>query len=1178
MHRPNSAANSYSFLSSNPPDIRHDNQYNQFQQLSFPNYDASISIPFPQNSLSHVSRPQSLSPRPPPSQNLYQRPPRFQIMAQLTPQRSYPRTLPQDFLDDPAFSTDPRANPYFTMTSAEQIFPVNSSALNFQHPSFTPDPHIRQGSTREHPVATQRFSLPSQSPRLPPRFAASGPPPPQPATPRPLVHNDAHKPFSQPLPPRFRNAAALNSSSQSLRSQTSFLQPSNSSHTVWTPSLTPSSLSSGSSSSSPAPYTPPNTNPSTPSPPVNTPSSSRTPPVPPVSVVCPIAPATHAVRRKPPPPVDKMVSASTAAPPQYTPVAERPVLITSISAPEVRPPPIPVNTPSRPATVPVPSISPTHGSAHSTDGAEPIVSPSGPPPQRQRSRKSSIVAPPKDLDKIDELDETDPLGFAWHTQGPYDAIKKSTENADGGSDESISVKSVKSLVRSLSEKERKKSQRKSPPSDEPSGSFGVEPGQIFPGFTSYNIPAPNQQPRYPHAHIRRQNSSQKLQPGGPRPPKSRSPSIEQIAIGSTTKSSHSQSQSEQEKSIPGGSEHRQPHDTIVEHEHAREPSQLVTTRSTSSLNRSSRSDLETTSAASRNNSSHPDPPTIIAPLSDAGQLQSQMTSTLPMHEPSRPGQLPHRRTPSGQIHQHRQNRTVIAAPQASQQGHDQPIPLQPESIAVQRPEASGNTPYVDSQSITSQSQGTMPPPSTPVALAAGTSGVGRTHAQAEQPQSQLRPNPAYQEPGLDDKAQPERHPGIRHEQYNEKTTQPEVPSRSDRGPLPQSHSRDPVALTSLNTDVSPTELAYSLPSPLQNPHEDVPRHHHSILRRDTSLQRQQSSAHYNLSRNDSWSQRVRFDDDVSDVATIGSHYPRSAYNVPLQQRPPPLNGPTSAPVQQQAPRTPPPPPYDSQNLPPVQSGKFSPYQRPPRPQSPPGLVVLHPPPQTPPPESQPSRPDIQLPPRSNQQTQQHLKPYQPHYLPKRLVMPTPLQPLQPLPPQPTASYGSSGSSSESLGYSAGYHMDRQPSRPYNNNPSNQYTYPGEQHPHRPQINTHPVVISSSSLSSSSSTSKRAQDIPISHGRNLLRKKVAAKDKEGSQAPGHDMFVEPLKQQQQMMSGRMGYTPSNSTAAMFASRVVVGDLVSDEYGPIGGIGLKPYEMSTLPPPVKEKSGKKLSKRR
>ena len=58
---------------------------------------------------------------------------------------------------------------------------------------------------------------------------------------------------------------------------------------------------------------------------------------------------------------------------------------------------------------------------------------------KTRSRKPSVATPPKDLDKIDELDETDPLGVAWHMPGPYDAIPKlaktlqqETSNAEGG--------------------------------------------------------------------------------------------------------------------------------------------------------------------------------------------------------------------------------------------------------------------------------------------------------------------------------------------------------------------------------------------------------------------------------------------------------------------------------------------------------------------------------------------------------------------------------------------------------------------------------------------------------------------------------------------------------------------------------------------------------------------------
>lgn len=43
---------------------------------------------------------------------------------------------------------------------------------------------------------------------------------------------------------------------------------------------------------------------------------------------------------------------------------------------------------------------------------------------KTRSRKHSAATPPGNLDKIDELDETDPLGLGWHNSGPYDVIPK----------------------------------------------------------------------------------------------------------------------------------------------------------------------------------------------------------------------------------------------------------------------------------------------------------------------------------------------------------------------------------------------------------------------------------------------------------------------------------------------------------------------------------------------------------------------------------------------------------------------------------------------------------------------------------------------------------------------------------------------------------------------------------
>lgn len=44
--------------------------------------------------------------------------------------RSTARHPPPPMLDDPAFSSDPRANPHFAMTIGEQIIPLNSPAAN----------------------------------------------------------------------------------------------------------------------------------------------------------------------------------------------------------------------------------------------------------------------------------------------------------------------------------------------------------------------------------------------------------------------------------------------------------------------------------------------------------------------------------------------------------------------------------------------------------------------------------------------------------------------------------------------------------------------------------------------------------------------------------------------------------------------------------------------------------------------------------------------------------------------------------------------------------------------------------------------------------------------------------------------------------------------------------------
>lgn len=109
---------------------------------------------------------------------------------------------------------------------------------------------------------------------------------------------------------------------------------------------------------------------------------------------------------------------------------DRPPLIQNTSAPELRPPPAAPATdvPPRPATVPVPPLPGSTLHANLPTKESSVASrlnntphPPAPEMRKQRSRKTSVAAPPKDLDRIDELDETDPLGYAWHHDGRFEA-------------------------------------------------------------------------------------------------------------------------------------------------------------------------------------------------------------------------------------------------------------------------------------------------------------------------------------------------------------------------------------------------------------------------------------------------------------------------------------------------------------------------------------------------------------------------------------------------------------------------------------------------------------------------------------------------------------------------------------------------------------------------------------
>ena len=121
---------------------------------------------------------------------------------------------------------------------------------------------------------------------------------------------------------------------------------------------------------------------------------------------------------------------------------KRPELQANVSAPELHVPPqreVPVRSTTVPVMAPIPSTAPTTTSLAQSVQSVPSTSAQGvsaPPITKSRSRKPSIATPPKDLDSIDELDETDPLGVGWHNSGPYDAIPKPTKKkgGDGGAD------------------------------------------------------------------------------------------------------------------------------------------------------------------------------------------------------------------------------------------------------------------------------------------------------------------------------------------------------------------------------------------------------------------------------------------------------------------------------------------------------------------------------------------------------------------------------------------------------------------------------------------------------------------------------------------------------------------------------------------------------------------------
>ncbi|KIP12552.1 hypothetical protein PHLGIDRAFT_10012 [Phlebiopsis gigantea 11061_1 CR5-6] len=158
----------------------------------------------------------------------------------------------------------------------------------------------------------------------------------------------------------------------------------------------------------------------------------------------------------------------------------RPALQANSSAPELHVSP-PRDIPSRPTTVAVPpsSASTAASMANTTSSSE-----AAPPVKKTRSRKHSAATPPGNLDKIDELDETDPLGLGWHNSGPYDAIPKVSKAKKAatahGEGRGAKIFAAQAGMDPHHGARMHPSHRANVPLDPATTSFAVKPGQIFP--------------------------------------------------------------------------------------------------------------------------------------------------------------------------------------------------------------------------------------------------------------------------------------------------------------------------------------------------------------------------------------------------------------------------------------------------------------------------------------------------------------------------------------------------------------------------------------------------------------------------------------------------------------------------------------------------------------------------
>ncbi|KAJ3473718.1 hypothetical protein NLI96_g12858 [Meripilus lineatus] len=370
------------------------------------------------------------------------------------------------------------------MNAAEQIMPFTTPTAdlhNLSHRDSWYPPRQQDPASRvQNVVKPPRFSTPSHSPVNTPLSYLILANQTNTPFPTPHQHPSPHAfpngiPNGQPFPPTHVLPPQMATQQYPVISPAVPYtgvypgpDPSSSPYGTWAPPLITTSSSSSSS-----PWSQSGSIPPTPS---TVASSLNSPAVTPTPLASANSSKTKLALVGSPPP--------SPPPPAYTPTPpefSRPDLVNSTSAPDVRPPPPPVPVPTRSATAPVPEASSSR-SASSSNGQQATDT-----VRRTRSKKNIVAAAPKDLDKIDELDESDPLGFAWHHGGPYEAIKRSAENGDIERDPKRDAL-TKMNGQDPTGQQRNRKVKKLTPADMArmlSHFKGVAPGEIFPSFTMY---------------------------------------------------------------------------------------------------------------------------------------------------------------------------------------------------------------------------------------------------------------------------------------------------------------------------------------------------------------------------------------------------------------------------------------------------------------------------------------------------------------------------------------------------------------------------------------------------------------------------------------------------------------------------------------------------------------------